>query len=132
MSSQDVNNMSERQLVRAAAVNSGARQQLKKELLPHVTHATKELMQKRSIPESREQELIEVGMEPFDRVFNIYLKNATDHNEYEGHFYSYYRWWMKKAIFEHLHSQAKPLSSFNLIRRRNRYVHAFIRLARRM
>ena len=99
--------MSERQLVRDATVNPAARQQLKQELLPHVILATKELMQKRSIPESREQELIEVGMAPFDRVFNIYLKNSSDHNEYEGHFYSYYRWWMRKAIFEHLHSQTK-------------------------
>ncbi len=108
MSSQNVNNMSERQLVKDAVVNPAARQQLKKELSSYVAHATKELMKLRGIPEHREQELVEVGMEPFDRVFNIYLKNAADHHEYEGYFYDYYRWWMKKAIFEYLHAQAKP------------------------
>ena len=107
MSSDDAQHISERQLVREAAVNPAARQQLKQELLPYVVRATKEFMKSRSIPERREQELVEVGMALFDRVFNIYLKNATDHNEYEGHFYSYYRWWMRKAIFEHLHSQTK-------------------------
>ncbi|MDE1919070.1 MAG: hypothetical protein KGH56_00005, partial [Patescibacteria group bacterium] len=75
MSSRDEPHISERQLVKDAVVNPAARRRLKQELLVHVTRATKELMQKRSIQKSREHELIDVGMEPFDRVFNIYLKN---------------------------------------------------------
>ena len=108
MSSQDEQHISERQLVEDATMNPVARQQLKQELLPYVTRATKKLMKSRGIPDLREQELIEVGMAEFDRVFNIYLKNAADHNEYEGYFYDYYIWWMRKAIYEHLHSQTKP------------------------
>lgn len=102
MSSHDEEHISERQLVRDAAVNPSARQQLKKELLPYVVHATKEFMQKRGIPEQREHELIDVGMAPFDRVFNIYLKNADGHIEEEGFFYKYYIWWMRQAIVAHL------------------------------
>lgn len=41
-------------------------------------------------------------MAPFDRVFNIYLKNAGDHNKEEGHFYAYYIWWMRQAIVAYL------------------------------
>ena len=104
----DEQHISERQLVREAAVNPSARQQLKKELLPYVADATKKLMQKRGIPKHLERELIEVGMAPFDRVFNIYLKNASGRVEEEGFFYKYYIWWMRKAIFEHLYSQTKP------------------------
>ena len=89
---------SERTLVREAAVSEVARKQLREELLPYVTSATKEFMQSWGIPERRESELVEVGMEPFDRVFNIYLKNASDHTDEEGHFYAYYIWWMRQAI----------------------------------
>ncbi len=99
-------NLSERQLVREAAVNPAAREQLKKELLPYVVQATKKLIQSRGIPEHREQELVTVGMTPFDRVFNIYLKNIGEHYEEEGYFYKYYIWWMRKAIFEYLHSKS--------------------------
>lgn len=108
MSSHDKQQISERELVRKAAVDPRARQQLKEALLPYVVKATKELMQKWNVSDSREQELIEVGMAPFDRVFNIYLKNVAEHNEFEGYFYKYYIWWMRKAISEHIHSQAKP------------------------
>ncbi|HHT9130288.1 MAG TPA: hypothetical protein ACFYEC_05425 [Candidatus Brocadiaceae bacterium] len=97
--------MTERQLVKEAAVNPAAREQLKKELLPYVVLATKELMKSRGIPEEREQELIDVGIAPFDRVFNIYLKNASGRHEEEGFFYKYYLWWMRKAIFEYLHAK---------------------------
>lgn len=102
MSPQGKQQVSERELVREAAVNPAARQQLRKELLPYVIRATKEFMKSRSIPEQREQELVEVGMEPFDRVFNIYLKNVAEHNEFDGYFYKYYIWWMRKAISEYL------------------------------
>ena len=108
MSSEDEQNISERELVRDAVVNPSAREQLKKALLPHVAHSTKEFMKSRGIPEVREHELVEVGMASFDRVFNIYIKNARDREEKDGHFYKYYYWWMRKAISEYLHSQTKP------------------------
>ncbi|HUX80735.1 MAG TPA: hypothetical protein VMV38_00175 [Candidatus Paceibacterota bacterium] len=97
-----MNHISERQLVREAAVNSSARQQLKKELLPYVVQATKEFIKSRGIQEYREPELVEVGMMPFDRVFNIYLKNAGDRDKEEGHFYAYYIWWMRQSIVAYL------------------------------
>lgn len=98
----DESNISERQLVREAAVNPSARQRLKEELLPYVERAAGAFMKSRNIPESRERELVEIGMMPFEQVFNIYLKNAGDHNEEEGHFYTYYIWWMRQAIVAHL------------------------------
>lgn len=106
MSSNNDNPLSERELVKEAAVNPVARAQLKKELLPYVERATKALMQSRGIPKEREQELIDVGMAPFDHVFNVYLKNAAGHHEFEGYFYKYYIWWVKKAIFEYLHAKS--------------------------
>lgn len=99
--------ISERQLVRNATVDPYARQELKEGLFQHVTSATKKFMESHGIEREREHELIEVGMVPFDRVFNIYIKNAHDRNEKERHFYFYYNWWMRKAIFEYLHSQTK-------------------------
>ncbi|MDB5244300.1 MAG: hypothetical protein JWN18_170 [Parcubacteria group bacterium] len=93
---------SERALVREASVRLSAREQLREAVLAHVIQAAKAFMQSRGISEARESELIEVGMEPFDRVFNIYLKNAHAQNEEEGHFFSYYTWWMRKAIAEYL------------------------------
>ncbi|OYV83069.1 MAG: hypothetical protein B7W96_00815 [Parcubacteria group bacterium 37-58-5] len=102
MPSRNEDSISERQLVREAAVNPTARQQLKQELLPYVVHATKKFMQSRRIQEHRERELVEVGMMPFDRVFGIYLKNAGDRDEEEGHFFAYYIWWMRQAIAAHL------------------------------
>lgn len=96
------NPISERQLVRKAATDPSSRQQLQKELLPYIVRATKEFIKSRNIPEQRESELVEVGMKPFDQVFNIYLKNSGDRNEGEGHFYAYYIWWMRQAIVTHL------------------------------
>jgi hypothetical protein len=92
----------ERLLVRQAAVSPMVRKQLQKELTPYVARATKTFMQLRGIPKEREGELIKVGMSPFDQVFNIYLRNAGDRYEEEGHFYKYYIWWMRQAIVEHL------------------------------
>ncbi|NNM83968.1 hypothetical protein HKL94_02010 [Candidatus Parcubacteria bacterium] len=102
MSSFDENNISERKLVREAAVNQTARQQLRKELLPYVVRATKEFMQSRDISKHRERELVEVGMASFNRIFNIYLKNSGDRDDEEGHFYAYYIWWMRQAIVAYL------------------------------
>lgn len=96
---------SERELVRKAAVDPAPRQILREELRPHVIRAVGEFMRSWNVPKERERELIEVGMEPFDRVFGIYLKNAQDRDTEEGHFYAYYLWWMRKAISEHLHSE---------------------------
>lgn len=92
-----VTSESKRALVREAAVSEIARKQLREELLPYVQSATKAFMQSRGIPENRESKLVEIGMEPFDRVFNIYLKNASDHND-EVDFFAYYIWWMRQAI----------------------------------
>ena len=102
MTSVNEDHISERQLVRKAAVQQSARQQLREELLPYVTRATKEFMQKRNIKKNRESELVEVGMTPFDQIFNIYLKNAGDRDEEEGHFYKYYIWWMRQTLVEYL------------------------------
>lgn len=102
MKLQDEHNVPERQLVQKAAVSAAARERLRAELLPYVTRATREFMRSRNIPERREAELIGVGMEPFNRVFNIYLKNAGDCYEDEGHFYQYYIWWMRQAIVAYL------------------------------
>ncbi len=102
MPSLDGNNISERQLVREATINQTARQQLRGELLPYVMRATREFMQSRNIPQHRERELVEIGMMPFDHVFNIYIKNGGDQDKEEGHFYAYYIWWMRQAIVAHL------------------------------
>jgi hypothetical protein len=93
---------SERALVKEAAINSTAREHLKQELLPYVAQATRQFMQSRGIAQSRENELVEVGMKPFDQVFNIYLKNSSDRDAEEGHFYKYYIWWMRQAIVDFL------------------------------
>uniref|UniRef100_E6QWQ5 Uncharacterized protein n=2 Tax=mine drainage metagenome TaxID=410659 RepID=E6QWQ5_9ZZZZ len=96
---------SERALVRAAASSPAARARLKENLIPYVVEATEEFMHKRGIPENQRDALIEVGMEPFDRVFNIYLKNMHHYNEDEGEFYQYYIWWSRQAIVAFLYPE---------------------------
>jgi hypothetical protein len=104
MSPLDENNIPERMLVRQAAISENARELLREKLMPHVTRATKEFMQARGILGDREDELVKVGMDPFDRVFNIYLKNGGDRDKEEGHFYAYYIWWMRQAVVAYLNS----------------------------
>lgn len=96
---------SERALVREAAVNRASRIKLRQELLSYVERATQEFMQSRNISNDRERELVEVGMKPFDRVFNIYIKNAGENmTQDEGHFYAYYIWHMRQEIVAFLES----------------------------
>ena len=92
----------ERALVRAAATDSSARQILKQRLSEHVEQATREFMRLRQIPETRTRELLNVGMAPFDSVFKRYLKAGRIEDAEEGHFYSYYMWWMRQALVTYL------------------------------
>lgn len=92
----------ERQLAAASVSDPLARAELRAALLPHVTEATRQLIRKRSIADVREKELIAVGMEPFDQVFNVYLKNGHQDEAQEGHFFEYYLWWMRQAIVAYL------------------------------
>lgn len=100
--SQDQSSDSERALVRAAAVSPIARAELRKRLEPYVLEEMREFIEHWGIPEHRLQELIAVGMQQFDYVFNIYLKNLGDQDEEEGHFYQYYIWWARQAVVAHL------------------------------
>ena len=87
-----------RNLVRDAATDPVTREKLRQELAAYVTEATREFMKKRGLEESREAELVEVGMSVFDHVFNIYLKNNRLYSTEEDHFFKYYVWWMRQAI----------------------------------
>uniref|UniRef100_E6Q5R4 Uncharacterized protein n=1 Tax=mine drainage metagenome TaxID=410659 RepID=E6Q5R4_9ZZZZ len=98
---------SERMLVAAAALSPVARERLRKSLRPYVAKAIREYMERQGIPTIRRDELIAVGMEPFDRVFNTYLthRSETDHEEEEGYFYRYYIWWMRQAVVAFLYPE---------------------------
>ncbi|HXW21299.1 MAG TPA: hypothetical protein VEK14_00145 [Rhodomicrobium sp.] len=101
--------LSERELVRAAALDPCAREQLRLRVGLYVERKITELIDEGRIPQGFEAELIEVGTNPFDVVFNIYLKNARyiDEKE-EGHFLDYYTWWMRQAVFAHLEAKKNP------------------------
>lgn len=99
---------SERMLVAAAAFDPVARERLRQNLRPFVAKAVRKYMQRWGIPKNRYAELTEVGMEPFDRVFNIYLTRRSEHDvDYEGLFYDYYIWWMRQAVTAYLNPDEK-------------------------
>ena len=93
---------SERRLVSDATVSLRARALLKRKLRPYIVEATRDFIKSRGIPLTRESELVEVGIEPFERVFNIYMMNSHNLLRIEGHFYMYYIWWMRQAIVSYL------------------------------
>ena len=93
---------SERELVRKAAISPEARLHLREVLVPRVERMTKQLIRTLSLPGEFERELVKVGLNSFDRIFNIYIKNGHERSPVEGHFYAYYRWWLRKVISEYL------------------------------
>ncbi len=101
----DNHGSSDRALVRAAAVDQGARERLRVELIPHVVQLVQDLTRRRGIAGTREDELVGIAMRPFERVFNVYLKNARNLDEEEGHFYKYYAWWARQEVIAYLKEQ---------------------------
>ncbi len=97
---------SERTLVRAAAVDKDAREQLRQALTPYVQRAMERLIETRGISKSRKSEFVAVGMKPFDAVFSVYLKNAHNLDDEEGHFYKYYVWWARQEAVAYLASNS--------------------------
>ena len=63
-------------------------------------------MKRWNIPKKRLDELIAVGMHPFDVVFNIYVREMHHLIEEEGHFYQYFMWWVRWAISRYVYPDA--------------------------
>jgi hypothetical protein len=94
----------ERALVQAAVTDRGNRALLREKLRPHVASATEMLRKARGISPDQQEILTDIGMQSFEKAFNIYLKNLHHLRDEEGHFYAYYLWWARQAVVEHLES----------------------------
>jgi hypothetical protein len=96
----------ERSLVKAASSDASTREQLRKALRLYITPLISEFARRHHLTEFNRAELIEIGMSPFDRVFNIYLENGWQICEKSGgHFYRYYVWWMRQEVVKAVKSQ---------------------------
>ncbi|ESY55988.1 hypothetical protein X744_22435 [Mesorhizobium sp. LNJC372A00] len=59
-------------------------------------------MVKRGIVGSRKDELVEIGMNPFEDVFSIFIKDPENLSKTPEYFFQYYRWWMRQTLTRYL------------------------------
>ena len=93
--------LTERELVKKAVEDRSMLLQLKKYVKPYVRAEAEKFVNQRNLNKELIDKFAEVGLEPFVKVFGIYVRNGNHVFGEEGHFPAYYRWWARQAMVKY-------------------------------